>query len=481
MIVTYRTYIKYDYKPVDPGCLRRPQRRARSLKFTALGLLIPVGFSLAMISPPEPGTHKAVPADFDIHTPTAAVDTQTGEGSASLPDFVSPGPPAADPVDIHSDSRRLTVPVEAGDSLTLIFDRLGFSAQTLHLILASGDQTHRLRDLLPGQELEFLRDDGGELTGLRFEPNLTEVLEITKQNSGFVSSVIATPLRTIVSKAEAEIVSSLFVAGQEAGLSDNLIMQLAGIFGWDIDFVMDVRVGDKFKVLYEEQFKENRKVGNGMILAAEFRNRGKIYRAIRYIGEDGRADYYADSGASMRKAFLRTPLSFTRISSAFDLRRKHPILNRIRAHRGVDYAAPTGTPVKATGDGTVVHIGSKGGYGRSIVLRHGGDYGTLYAHMSRYAAGLRPGSRVSQGQIIGYVGSSGLATGPHLHYEFQINGTHRNPLIVPLPRAPGISEQQRPHFYSQSAPLLAQLDQGAAPAEEILAMDGGSDNPDVAH
>ncbi|MGH8248242.1 MAG: M23 family metallopeptidase, partial [Gammaproteobacteria bacterium] len=173
--------------------------------------------------------------------------------------------------------------------------------------------------------------------------------------------------------------------------------------------------------------------------------------------------------------------SFTRISSVFDLRRKHPILSRIRAHRGVDYAAPIGTPIKSAGDGTVVHIGARGGYGRTIVLRHSGDYRTLYAHMSRYAAGLRWGSRVSQGQIIGFVGSSGLANGPHLHYEFQVNGAHRNPLTVPLPRAPAISEQHRPHFESHSASLLARLDEGAAPPEEILAMDSGSVNPAVVH
>jgi murein DD-endopeptidase MepM/ murein hydrolase activator NlpD len=259
-------------------------------------------------------------------------------------------------------------------------------------------------------------------------------------------------------QAEARITSSLFVAGQEAGLSDNLIMQLAAIFGWDIDFALDIRAGDSFKLLFEQRFKDGRKVDEGPILAAEFSNRGDSLRAVRYTAPDGITGYYSETGMAMRKAFLRTPLKFTRISSNFNLRRRHPVLNRIRAHRGVDYAAPTGTPVKAAGDGVVVFAGTKGGYGKTVVLRHGGVYSTLYAHLSRYAGGLRRGQRVGQGAVIGYVGSTGLATGPHLHYEFQVNGIHRDPLNVPLPRAEGIPADQLPRFEAEAALLLAQLD-----------------------
>ncbi|MCG8379287.1 MAG: M23 family metallopeptidase, partial [Proteobacteria bacterium] len=196
----------------------------------------------------------------------------------------------------------------------------------------------------------------------------------------------------------------------------------------------------------------------GPIVAAEFINRETPLRAIRYTHPDGRTDYYADNGDAMRKAFLRTPVNFTRISSRFNLKRKHPILNKIRAHKGVDYAAPTGTPIKATGDGTVILAGRKGGYGRTVILKHGGKYSTVYAHLHRYAKGVRKGKRVKQGQIIGYVGRSGLATGPHLHYEFRVHGVHRNPLTVKLPKVESIHQDALVKFKKTITPMLTELD-----------------------
>jgi murein DD-endopeptidase MepM/ murein hydrolase activator NlpD len=235
-------------------------------------------------------------------------------------------------------------------------------------------------------------------------------------------------------------------------------MELAGIFGWDIDFALDIREGDQFAVLYEGLYLDGERIGTGNILAAEFTNQGKLYRAVRYTDARGHTDYYAPDGHSMRKTFLRTPVSFTRISSRFNSGRKHPILNRIRAHKGVDYAAATGTPVKATGNGKIVLRGKKGGYGNTVVIQHGSSYSTLYAHLNNFARGKTVGSRVQQGEIIGYVGSTGLATGPHLHYEFRVNGVHRNPLTVKLPDAAPLPKKFREDFKLATENLIAQLE-----------------------
>ncbi|HKJ77578.1 MAG TPA: peptidoglycan DD-metalloendopeptidase family protein, partial [Gammaproteobacteria bacterium] len=258
--------------------------------------------------------------------------------------------------------------------------------------------------------------------------------------------------------ATGTIETSLFEAGREAGLSDRTIMELAYIFGWDVDFALDIRAGDRFTILYEEQFLDGEKLRNGPILAAEFINRGRVVRAVRFTDPSGHTDYYSPEGRSMRKAFLRSPVDFRRISSRFQRERFHPVLGKKRPHRGVDYAANVGTPIKASGDGKIVFRGWKGGYGRAVILRHGGRYTTLYGHMSRFRGGLRTGSRVKQGQVIGYVGASGLATGPHLHYEFRVNGVHRDPLKVELPKAEPIRKAYRDDFRQASKPLLAQLE-----------------------
>ena len=230
--------------------------------------------------------------------------------------------------------------------------------------------------------------------------------------------------------AHGVIESSLFMAAAEAGISENIIMELAGIFGWDVDFVLDIRKGDRFSMTYEELFRNGEKIANGDILAAEFINDGKSYKAVRYVNpQTNRAEYFSPDGRSMRKAFLRSPVDFRRISSGFSLTRRHPVLNKIRAHRGVDYAAATGTPIRAAGDGKIVHRANKGGYGRTVIIQHGSKYSTLYAHMSNYKRGHRVGSKVKQGEVIGFVGASGLATGPHLHYEIRVGGEPINPMI----------------------------------------------------
>ncbi|MGJ0431671.1 peptidoglycan DD-metalloendopeptidase family protein [Methylobacter sp.] len=259
--------------------------------------------------------------------------------------------------------------------------------------------------------------------------------------------------------AHVTIETSLFLDGLDAGLSKELIMQLTDIFAWDIDFATNLRNGDYFTVVYEKKVVNGKETNTDEIIAAQFTNQGSTYTAVRYIDETGRANYYTPDGQSMQKAFLSTPVDFARISSHFDLNRKHPILNRIRAHKGVDYAARTGTPVKTTGDGEVIFSGRKGGYGQVVIIKHGDHYETLYAHLSNFKKGLQVGSHVKQGDVIGYIGQTGLATGPHLHYEFHVDGVYRNPETVKLPNSLPIGENLLADFKSQTQPLLAQLNQ----------------------
>jgi murein DD-endopeptidase MepM/ murein hydrolase activator NlpD len=249
----------------------------------------------------------------------------------------------------------------------------------------------------------------------------------------------------------------LFGAGQDAGLSDVTIMKLADVFNYDIDFAQDLRSGDTFSLIFEEVWRDGERVRTGDILAASFTNRGKRFEIYRFVDADGRADYYSSDGRSRARAFIRTPLEFSRITSRFSLGRKHPVLGTMRAHRGVDYGAPTGTPIKATGAGTVEFIGTQNGYGKVVILKHGKEFTTLYGHMSRFAKGVQRGSRVQQSQIIGYVGMTGLATGPHLHYEFRKGGAHRDPLSVDLPVADPLSGTEIARFKRITMPLIAQM------------------------
>ncbi|MFQ5469891.1 MAG: peptidoglycan DD-metalloendopeptidase family protein [Gammaproteobacteria bacterium] len=351
-----------------------------------------------------------------------------------------------------------TVIVKKGDTLSHIFKRNGISAQQLQNLLASTEKKSALRNLYPGDTLDIKVDSSRRLLALRYDVDESSTLKINRVQDKFINELVSHPVEKRSAVAKGTIDSSLFLAAQRAGLSDNLTMELAGIFGWDIDFVLDIRKGDSFSVIYEELYSRGEKLRDGKILAAEFTNRGKSYYALRYTDNDQHTDYYDKNGRSLRKAFLRSPVDFSRISSKFSLGRKHPVLNTIRAHKGVDYAAPRGTPIKATSDGKIVHRGRKGGFGNTIILQHGSSYSTLYAHLSGYARGIVRGKRVKQGQIIAYVGSTGLATGPHLHYEFRVNGVHRDPLTVKLPDAAPLAKKYSSDFYQKSRPLLAQLD-----------------------
>ncbi len=363
--------------------------------------------------------------------------------------------------------------VKQGDNLSLLFQRAGLSDVELYRFLSSSKDAAKLKRIYPGQEISF-HVDNGQLAGLRYQKNRLEHVEFSKTEKGFSKETTSIQPDIKVAYREATILNSLFLAGTDAGIEEGVIMELASIFGWDVDFALDIRTNDSFKVMYEEQFVDGKKIGNGAILAAEFTNQNRTYKAVRYTDSNGDSEYYTPEGKSMRKAFLRTPVDFARISSHFNLKRKHPILNRIRAHKGTDYAAPTGTPIKAAGNGKVEFAGTKGGYGRTVVLRHGQSYKTLYAHLHKYGKGIRNGTRVKQGQIIGYVGKSGLATGPHLHYEFYKNGVVRNPVRVKLPKAQSVPKSQLADFQAQTQPLVASIQQYAKKTQLALSGSGSS-------
>jgi len=348
--------------------------------------------------------------------------------------------------------------VKNGDSLALIFNRLKLSPNLLHRIVHSSKEAKQLANIRPGELIRVRQNLAGDFLELVHQKSAIRSMRVFAENEQFTTKIIRRDLKTKIAEASGIIASSLFVDAQRAGLPESLIMELANIFGWDIDFALEIRAGDHFSLIYEEEFLDGKKFRNGNILAAEFINRGKVFRAIRYEHDDGFGSYYSPDGGSMRKAFLRAPVDFRRISSRFTKARFHPVLGRKRPHKGVDYSARTGTPIKAAGDGRVIYRARKGGYGRAIIIQHGQRYTTLYAHLSKYRGRVKNGSRVKQGQVIGYVGQSGLATGPHLHYEFRVNGVHRNPLTVKLPAAEPIAKKYRSDFKRKSSALLSQLD-----------------------
>lgn len=365
----------------------------------------------------------------------------------------------ADPLAAPEASEWVTVEVKRGQTLSDIFEsqNLGFS-EAIAVVKLSSDAA-RLKTLRAGDKLLLRKSPEDKLEELRFELDEANTLHVRRTGDDQLEAMtIAAELERRQTQVSTTIENSLFLDGQRAGLSNRLLVQMADMFGYDIDFALDLRIGDRFAVIYEELYKNGEKLRDGDIVAAEFVNRGRSYRAVRYVDADGNLAYYTPEGESLRKAFLRTPVDFARVSSGFNLRRRHPILNTIRAHKGVDYAAGSGTPIRATGDGRVEFIGVKGGYGRVVILKHGSQYTTLYAHMSRYRSGLSVGSRVKQGQVIGYVGASGLATAPHLHYEFRINGVHKNPMTVALPRAHPLPRSALARWRAETAYAVAQLD-----------------------
>jgi murein DD-endopeptidase MepM/ murein hydrolase activator NlpD len=351
----------------------------------------------------------------------------------------------------------IDVIVQRNDTLDHIFRRLRLNLTDLENVLALSGVRSMLERLNPGEHLTFLHRDSA-LMGLDRRLSLTEKLQVRRTDAGFQATVVPKPIDVQTGVARGVIDSSLFEAANQAGLSDASVLKLAKIFASDIDFVLGLRDGDQFIVNYERIHQNGQYVKDGEILSARFINQGRIYEAVRYIGPDGVARYYSPDGHSTEKAFLRAPLEFRRVSSGYSLARLHPILNTIRAHKGVDYAAPIGTPVYAAGSGRIRFRGNNGGYGNVIEIEHGNSIVTIYGHMSHFA-NAKVGSHVERGETIGYVGMTGLATGPHLHYEFRVNGLTVDPQKIKLPDARPIDSDLFDDFKQRSTPLLAALNQ----------------------
>ena len=413
------------------------------------------------LSLPLPGTTETAVSTADLPSalpPTVQPPLAPPEQTVAVEPASVPADPAPAVEERAEEAPWQSVTVQRGDTLAAIFSRQGLDAGTLHRVLALGDSTATLKKIYPGQELRFQVAPEGALAGLEYQEDVNHTLHVYSDGDGFRAEHEEREFETRIAHVNGVITDSLYLTAQRAGLPDALIMELAGIFGWDVDFALDIREGDRFAVIYEEKYLDGQKVKDGDIMAAEFTNQGRTFQAVRYTDADGYTDYYTPKGLSMRKAFLRAPVDFRRISSRFTQERWHPVLGTKRPHRGVDYAASTGTPIWAAGDGKVVFSGWKGGYGNVVILQHGEKYSTLYGHMSRIAKGMRVGARVRQGQTIGYVGSTGLATGPHLHYEFRVDGTHRNPLTVKLPEALPIAASFRKDFLTHAQQVMAKLD-----------------------
>lgn len=347
--------------------------------------------------------------------------------------------------------------VRAGDNLSILFSRHNLSAADVIEIAAVAPR--EVLQLRPGQKIQWVRSQDNRVQHFQLEVTpLTRHAFVRDESNTLQYDLLQRDAEYLPRYATAVIENSLFYDGSRAGIPDQILVQLAGIFGWDIDFALDIRQGDSFSLIYDEVYVDGEHISNGNISIARFRNQGRELTAIRFTDEKGNAGYYNPEGNSMRKEFLRNPIDFARISSRFNPNRRHPVLNTIRAHKGTDYAAPTGTPIKATGDGRIIHAGKKGGYGNTVIIQHGSTYQTIYAHLSRFNRNTRVGRTVRQGQVIGYVGSTGLATGPHLHYEFLVNGVHRDSLRIQLPKAQAVASSQKENFSRHAQGMLSWLD-----------------------
>ena len=357
----------------------------------------------------------------------------------------------------QTSNRSQIIYVEKNNTLIELLNEAGLSNKYIRaLIKAKGSE--KLANLKTGDKLEveinrdqipkniFLSSDGLNGINASFNNGLFSIYKVSRQPD------------VLERFASVEIEDSLYQSALEADIPDSVIMDLVYIFGWDIDFIFDIRPGDSFDLLYEEYFLKGNKVKNGDIKAARFKRGKTVYTAVRYFLENNQKEFFSIRGKNVEKAFLRSPVEFSYISSKYNLKRKHPILNKIKAHTGVDYAAPTGTPVRTTGDGTISFRGNNGGYGKLIEIKHSEDYSTRYAHLSRYKKDLKVGDKVSQGEIIGYVGRTGRATGPHLHYEFRVNGMHTNPLTVKLPAAKPINEKEKDSFFKTAIEAMNKMD-----------------------
>lgn len=388
-------------------------------------------------------------------------DTEPDNTAQSEPE-AAPAKPAKEVAAAAKSPNHKEVVVSKGDTLSTLFEKVGLPPAAVHEVMASDKQAKQFSQLKNGQILQFELTPEGNLKQLHSKLTDLESISLSRTEKGYTFTRDVSKPNVRTAYVHGVISNSLSQSAQRAGLSHSMTMDMANIFGYDVDFAQDIRKGDEFDVIYEQKVINGKTVGTGNILSARFTNRGKTYTAVRYTNKQGNTNYYTADGNSMRKAFIRTPVEYARISSLFSMGRKHPILNKIRAHKGIDYAAPRGTPIKATGDGKVILAGRRGGYGNTVIIQHGETYRTLYGHMQGFAKGIQNGSSVKQGQVIGYIGTTGLSTGPHVHYEFQVNGVHVDPLGQKLPMADPIAKSEKQRFMQESQPLMARMDQEKA-------------------
>ncbi len=395
-------------------------------------------------------------AAFAIAPQSLPVDvpvTETTEAIA-LPEIADAGAAVTDTSSLwHIDQ------VRRDDTLGSLLERLNIrNAEAVTFLHQASEASALATQLRPGHTILTKTTPDGELLELQFQIDQNQALSVKKAADGYHAQQMPLILENRVLVKSAEITSSLFTATDEANIPDQIATQLANIFSSEIDFNLDLRKGDRFTVTYEASFSNGELIKTGRVLSTEFVNQGKSYSAVLYRDPQGRENYYTPDGKSLQKAFLRSPLEFTRISSGFTLARFHPILNKWRAHKGVDYAAPMGTRVKAVADAVVNFVGGQGGYGNVVILQHASGISTVYGHLSRFAPGLHKGQKLAQGDMVGFVGMTGMATGPHLHYEFRVHGEHRDPLKVALPTSVPLSPQLQAAFHTQAQPLIAELD-----------------------
>lgn len=348
--------------------------------------------------------------------------------------------------------------VKRNDSLSHIFKRHGSSLQVLHEIMALKD-AKLLKKIYPGQKISIATDEQGTLLALRYNIDKLSTLHIDRENGDIRSEIVTRTPEIRVRYKKATIQSTLVEAAQEVDINLEIIFNFADIFGWQVDFTRDIRSGNHFAIIYEELYLDDKKLGNGNILAAELFTRKRLLQAIQYINENGDHNYYDAAGNGIQGTFLRSPIKYGRVTSSFSNRRFHPILKKWKAHRGVDYGAPKGTPIRSTGDGVVIKARYLHGYGNTIILRHAQKHTTLYAHLHKFAKGIKSGARIQQGEVIGYVGQTGWTTGPHLHYEFRIHGVHRNPLTVEFPKSAPIPDRYKSDFLAFAKTWTNQLQQ----------------------
>ena len=426
--------------------------KSKALQWFVVGLGIPL-LGLAFISFVDVSTDKLPAPTTPTMTASDAADSSTLELVAE------PAIYTGEPLvwALEPEHETLTLTIRSGDTLDQLFRKHQLDIGHLATIARLDEAGKQFRRIKPGDVFEITHAEG-QVVRMYSALNLTSALQVEREESGFTAKLIDRPIEKRKRHAYGVIENSLYESAAAAGLSDRVIMNIAGIFAWDVDFVLDIRSGDNYYVQYEEIWQDGEFVTDGEIVVAEFNNNGRSSQAIRFVDDSGRSDYFSPDGHSVRKAFLRSPVDF-RVSSSFNPNRRHPVLKTVRPHRGVDYAAPRGTPIKAAGDGKVIFRGVKSGYGRVVILQHGGNITTLYAHMSNFAAKARLGTRVRQGQTVGFVGKTGLVTGVHLHYEYRLNGVHRNPRTVKLPQADPIASEYRQRFLATAAPLLEELEQ----------------------